>query len=129
MSSGLSSQRQGYSRRVLLVGTFADPGLLGKSLERAGFAVHTATVEQALDNATELNAGALIIGVGLAVKDRIRVAQYARRHNPNVRMIFLYRGSIDNAEMADAVLNAAVDPQDLLQALQDLLTGAPKKTG
>jgi hypothetical protein len=46
-----------------------------------------------------------------------------------VRIIVLYRGSIDNAEMADAVLNAAVDPQDLLQALQELLTGAPKKTG
>jgi len=68
MSSGPSSQRQGYSRVVLLVGTFADPGLLGKTLERAGFAVHTATVEQALDNATELNAGALIIGVGLAAR-------------------------------------------------------------
>jgi len=65
----------------------------------------------------------------LAVKDRIRVAPYARRHNPNVRIIVLYRGSIDNAEMADAVLNAAVDPQDLLQALQELLTGAPKRTG
>ena len=63
------------------------------------------------------------------MKDRIRVTQYARRHNPNVRIIVLYRGSIDNAEMADAVLNAAVDPQDLLQALQELLTGAPKKTG
>lgn len=130
MSSGASSQRgEGYSRRVVLVGTFADPGLLGRTLERAGFLVHTATVEQALDNATELNAGALIIGVGLAVKDRIRVAQYARRHNPNVRIIVLYRGSIDNAEMADAVLNAAVDPQDLLQALKELLTGMPKKTG
>jgi hypothetical protein len=46
-----------------------------------------------------------------------------------VRIIVLYRGSIDNAEMADAVLNAAVDPQDLLQALQELLTGAPKRTG
>ena len=129
MSSGPSSQRQGYSRRVLLVGAFADPELLGKTLERAGFAVHTATVEQALDNATELNAGALIIGVGLAVKDRIRASRCARRHNSNVRIIVLYRGSIDNVEMADAVLNAAVDPQDLLQALQELLTGAPKKTG
>ena len=106
-----------------------DPVLLAKTLERAGFAVHAATVEQALDNSPEFCAGALIIGVGLAAKDRIRVAQYARRHNPNVRIIVLYRGSIDNAEMADAVLNVAVEAQDLLQALQGLLTGVPKKPG
>ena len=66
-----------------------------------------------------IGGGGLISGVALALKS----------FNPNVRIIVLYRGSIDNAEMADAVLNAAVDPQDLLQALQELLTGAPKRTG
>jgi hypothetical protein len=46
-----------------------------------------------------------------------------------VATIVLYNGSIDNAEIADAVLSVVVDPRDLLQAMQEMLTAMPRKTG
>ena len=120
MSAKASSTLLGHSTRVLLVGAFQDSDLLGRTLGEAGFIVQTATVQQALYNASEMNPGVLILGEGLAVQDRMRFIRGARRRDANVRVILLYRGSVDNAELADAVLSVAVDPKDLVQTIQEL---------
>jgi DNA-binding response OmpR family regulator len=120
MSAKASGKLEGYSTRVLLVGTFQDSDLLGRTLNEAGFNVQTATLHQALCNASEINPGVLILAEGLPVLDRMRFIQAARRRDASVRVILLYRGSVDNTELADAVMNFAVAPKDLVQTIQEL---------
>jgi DNA-binding response OmpR family regulator len=120
MSAKASGKLQGYSTRILLVGTFQDSDLLARTLDEAGFNVKVATIQQALYDTTEINPGVVILGEGLAVQDRMRFIRGARRRDPNVRVILLYRGSVDNTELADAVLSVAVDPKDLVQTIQEL---------
>jgi PleD family two-component response regulator len=115
-----TSTLQGHPIRVLLVGAFLDSDLLGRTLDGAGFTVQTATIQQALDIAFDFNPRILILGEGLAVQDRIRFIRGVRQHDSSVRVILLYRGSVDNAELADAVLNVAVAPKDLVQTIQEL---------
>jgi DNA-binding response OmpR family regulator len=120
MSAEVSSKSLGHSSRVLLVGAFQDLDQLGRTLEEAGFTVQTATIQQALETAVKNNPRVLILGEGLAVRDRVRFVLGARRRDANVRVILLYRGGIDNAELADAVLNFAVAPKDLVQTIHEL---------
>ena len=90
--------------------------LLASTLDEAGFNVQTATIQQAL----EVNPGVLILAEGLPMQDRLRLIRGARQRDARVRVILLYRGSVDNAELADAVLGVAIDPKDLVQTIRDL---------
>lgn len=120
MSAKASAKLRGHPTRILLVGAFQDSDLLGRTLDEAGFNVQTATIQRALCNALEVNPGVVILGEGLPVQDRMRFIQGARRRDARVRVILLHRGSVDNAELADAVLSVAIDPKDLVQTIQEL---------
>ncbi len=116
MFAKASGKLQEYFTRVLLVGAFRDWDLLASTLDEAGFNVQTATIQQAL----EVNPGVLILADGLPMQDRMRLIRGARRRDARVRVILLYRGSVDSAELADAVLSVAIDPKDLVQTIWDL---------
>jgi len=79
-----------------------------QALVRAGYEVVATTDARAAE--TEAGTSQLdliVLGYTLGSAERNRIATRARARNPRVRIVMLYRGSIQNAELADALLGIA----------------------
>ena len=63
------------------------------------------------------------IGAGVPLNERNRIALLAKSGH-KAGIIFLYRGSVFHAEVADALLSADVTPHDLILAVQRLVSSA-----
>jgi hypothetical protein len=63
---------------------------------------------------------ALVIGHGVPLKDRNEVA-WRTKCRTKARIIFLYRWTINNAELADAVLSVESSVEDLPEAIKRLV--------
>lgn len=92
------------------------------ALSQAGFTV--ATISNAAKASRLLREGeydALVLGPALPESLRNSLALTAKRRNPRIGVVMLYSGSIDNAEQADAVLNASTAEQNLGEAIRHVM--------
>jgi DNA-binding response OmpR family regulator len=90
------------------------------SLAKAG--IQFMVVEKEQDAQTLLRAqrfDVLMIGRRVPVVDRNKIAVLAKSRQ-KLRIIFLYRGSISQAESADALLTAEVSTEDLISTIARL---------
>jgi DNA-binding response OmpR family regulator len=103
----------GYSRKRVLERT--------RVLRRAGYEV-IATTDAAMAEllAASADLDLLVLGSTLGTAERNRIAARARAHNPQVRIVMLYQGSIEHAELADALLGQ-LQPEALVEAVRLLL--------
>jgi len=93
----------------------------GSSLEAAGIQVVCAEREE--EARTLLlrtrRFDVVTIGASVPLNERNRIALLAKSGH-KAGIIFLYRGSVFHAEVADVLLTADVTPQDLILAVQRL---------
>jgi DNA-binding NtrC family response regulator len=90
------------------------------SLENSGIQVVTVGKEEnARALLRERRFDVLIIGRRAPVEDRNRIAVMAKSRQ-KLRVIFLYRGSISQAEAADALITADVSTEDLISTIARL---------
>jgi DNA-binding NtrC family response regulator len=105
--------------RVLSVGYLQE--FLKKRNEhiaRGGHQVIPATsIEQSRALASEDKFDVIVFGHFVPTEDRNTIARYFKEHFPQIAVIFLYEGHIEKAELADAILNAHGDPEDLVQTI------------
>lgn len=88
------------------------------SLREAGFdvqCVHRA--KKASDLISRHGYDLFLVGSRVAEDERNRTATLFKRKYPKGRAIFLYQGSIRNAEPADAVLYVRDDPTEIARIL------------
>ena len=109
--------------KILSVGFLMEP-LVRRSvaLSREGFTV--ATISNAAKAARclrETQYDALVLGPAIPEPLRNDLALAAKRRNPYIGVVMLYTGSIDNAEQADAVLNASTAEQNLAEAIRHVM--------
>lgn len=94
-------------------------------LRDAGYQVHgVSSREEALASIEHAHIDVVVIGHGLSLADRTEIEVSARQQHPKPRIVLLYENSISNTEQADAVLNINSEPQQLVQTIRYLLTGA-----
>jgi DNA-binding NtrC family response regulator len=115
--------------RVLSVGKI--PELLferNNLLRAAGYKVNTART--AADAMALLGRPHQVVIFGHAVPEDERnlIAAAARASYPKVKIIMLYMGAIQKAELADALLSANGNHDALLRALEHLLDGPAKSS-
>lgn len=109
--------------KILSVGFLVEP-LLKRSaaLSHAGFTVATiSNAAKASRLLQEMEYDALVLGPAIPEPLRNSLALAARRRNPHIAIVMLYTGSIDNAEQADAVLNASTAEQNLAEAIRHVM--------
>ena len=96
------------------------------SLEAAGIqAVGAETEPSAHARLRARRFDVVTIGAGVSLEERNRLALVAKsRHK--ARIIFLYRGSVFKAELADALLSADVSTEDLISTIERLAGKAGK---
>ncbi len=85
-----------------------------KAFSEAGFDVNSTTSPAevaALIGAKRCDV--LVVGHTVPENERNRVASLFRSRNPGGRIVFLYLGSIQNADLADAVISVTNPPADL----------------
>lgn len=99
------------------------------SLENAG--IQVISVKKEKDARALLRArrfDVLMIGCGASVEDRNKIALMAKSRQ-KLRVIFLYRASITQAESADALLTAEVSTEDLISTIVRLAGSIAGKAG
>lgn len=108
--------------RLLLFGCERGfPGSRRRALENAGIQVKSAENEDgALKLLRALSFDVLMIGQQVPLQDRNKLSLTAKSLQ-KIRVIFLYRGSISQAESADALLSAEVSMKDLVSAIRRLV--------
>ena len=114
---------------ILLVGHLA-PLLRDRErvLRRAGHDVVAITAGQDhLRYATQKDFDVVIIGHAVPERQRQRLLQSLKSRSPQAAIVLFYRGSIQNAELADAVLNTDGKYKDLLLTVEHLLSRRSEK--
>ena len=114
---------------ILLVGHMA-PLLRERErvLRRAGHDVVAITVgNDHLRYATQKDFDVVIIGHAVPERQRHRLLQSVKSRSPHVAVVLFYRGSIQNAELADAILNTDGKSKDLLFTVEHLLSRRGEK--
>ena len=105
--------------RVLSVGYLQD--FLKKRNEHIAQGGHKVipamSIEQSLALARDDKFDVMVFGHFVPTQDRNTIARYFKEHFPHIAVIFLYEGHIEQAELADAILNVYGDPQDLVQTI------------
>lgn len=116
--------------KILSVGFLVEP-LVRRStaLSQEGFIVSTiSNAAKAARSLRETEYDALVLGPAIPEPLRNTLALTARRLNPHIAIVMLYSGSIDNAEQADAVLNASTAEQNLAEAIRHVMGLKRRKT-
>lgn len=113
------------SRKVVLFVGENQQGIFNPSVLRdEGYQVFSVSTEQqALRKMTETEIHVVVLSEALDCVSRAQTAEVLRQIRPKPRVVMLYKTSISQAEHADAVLNVAGDPQDLVRTIRYLLTG------
>ena len=97
-------------------------------LRRAGHDVVAITVgHDYLRCATQRDFDIVIIGHAVPERQRQRLLQCVKSRSPQAAIVLFYRGSIQNAELADAVLNTDGKCKDLLFTVEHLLSRRSEK--
>ena len=115
---------------ILLYGH--DRAALGQqeaALMEAGFKVAAVTTKRLAEKLARRRHDAIILGYSLQKTDRNQVAALFKQANPHGCIVMTYAGSIDGAELADAVLSFNVPASDIVQALQHLFERTPATQG
>jgi DNA-binding response OmpR family regulator len=114
------------SRKVVLFVGENYQGIFDPSvLREEGYQVFSVSTEhQALRKVTETEIHVVVLSEALDCESRAQTAEVLRQIRPKPRVVMLYKTSISQAEHADAVLNVAGDPQDLVRTIRYLLTGS-----
>jgi PleD family two-component response regulator len=109
--------------RILSFGYVADRlQQRNELLQQAGFVVDEAIHEsQALRLAASNEYIGLVIGASVEHSIRNQLAQAVRIRNPHAIVVMLYESSIEDTELADAVLNRDAGDQELPQVMLQLL--------
>jgi len=109
--------------RILSVGMLQD--LLkarNEALKKAGFEVSScAGTAHAKWLFRKHGHEVVVIGHAVPLTERNQLAAYAKRVSPEVLIVFLYRGSPEQARLADAIVNVEEGPAYLVQTVQYLL--------
>src|SRR5512147_689750 len=93
-------------------------------LRDAGFEVDSSsTLDDALKR-TRRRYDLAVVGHAVGERERNRLAAALKAGERRVPVIFLYRSSIRNAGLADAVLSVAAGNKGLISAARELLGGA-----
>ena len=93
-------------------------------LRQAGFVVDEAAHESlALRLAGSNEYVGVVIGASVSRSIRNKLAVTVRAQNPHAIVVMLYESSIDDTEMADAVLSRDTGEQELPQVMLQLLMG------
>lgn len=110
--------------KILSVGFLVEP-LVSRSaaLSREGFTVATiSNAAKAAQSLRESEYDALVLGPAIPEPLRNSLALTAKRRNSHIAVVMLYAGSIENAEQADAVLNASTAEQNLAEAIRHVMS-------
>jgi DNA-binding NtrC family response regulator len=122
MDSRQKQSQAGELPCVLSVGFSKD--LLTKRerlLKEAGFRViSTLSAEHALQSAKDGNYAGAVLGATLPNALRKEIASAIRHRNPNAVILMLYFDAIDQAELADAVLNVHTSGNAFQEVFRDL---------
>ena len=62
-----------------------------------------------------------VISNKLEEEERRRVAKLIRERQPGIALVFLQEGKAEEAELADALVDTAAEPDKLLAVIRDLL--------
>ena len=90
------------------------------ALAAAGFDVKCSeTANQVLDLLKCGQYDLFLVGALISEKERNHLAVLFRANNRGGKVIFLYNGSIRNAELADALLNARNEPNHLVDVVRE----------
>jgi DNA-binding response OmpR family regulator len=111
----------GYDRALL--------NIRNRLLRGAGFDVISApSVEDALHAVENKVPQVVILGHRIPPMHRNQITEALKRVNSSVRILMLYDRAISGAELADAILNVAGDPHDLVQTVEYLLSKPARST-
>jgi CheY-like chemotaxis protein len=110
--------------KILLIGYSKE--LLALRRRRLRDVGHTVTTAETLGEALrKIQSGAydvMVLGQTVPHQQRNSLVATAKRINPRTKVVVLYMATIDNAELADALLDADATVEDLLQAVEYLVS-------
>jgi CheY-like chemotaxis protein len=94
-------------RTILLVGRFPElTRQRREAFESAGYAVHASNdIVLASERIERTQYDAVVIGHGIDEDERLHLTHAVKARRPAPKLVYLYIGSIRNAELADAVLH------------------------
>ncbi len=97
-------------------------------LNRAGFDVDTAfSFQEAGSLVSRHEYDLAIVGHAVDAGERNRLAELIRQRCPNAAIIFLYRGSIHEAQLADGLLSVAAGEEQVVAAACDVIARRRQK--
>ena len=117
--------------KVLLVGYIPELLLERERLLRS--AGHTVTI--APDFATASAAigqgtfDAAVLGFSVPEEERNQIARRLKDSHPATKIIMIYFASVRNTELADALMQTTATAEDIVRAVNHLLSERDKKTG
>ena len=101
-----------------------------ETLVRAGFEVQCVTTGcKALELIGSIPFDLFIAGFRVPEQDRNEVASHFKKRNAKGRVVFLYSGSIRNAEIADVVISVQSGPAELALVIGEQLPRAETSVG
>jgi DNA-binding response OmpR family regulator len=111
--------------RILSVGVLQNPlRVRNQALRGAGFEVSSCTSIAVAESLFKKNPyRAVIIGHGIRTNRRVELAMFLRENSATVKIVFLYIGSIGQAELADAVVSVEDTAQNLVSTCSRLAWG------
>lgn len=110
--------------RILSVGVLKDLlQIRNDALKRAGFEVSScAGAAHAKWLFRKHRHEVVVIGHGVPIQERNQLAAYVKKTSPQTKIAFLYLAKIEQAQMADAIVNVEEGPEYLVQTIQYLLS-------
>jgi CheY-like chemotaxis protein len=118
--------------KVLLVGYIREFLETEKNvLHAAGYEVTMATTLETAHQAINLEIfDVAVLGYSVPQQERNQLAARLKQSNPATKIIFIYFASIQNTEHADALVPTTASAQEVLRAVDHLLSDRDKsKTG
>ena len=109
--------------RILLIETY--PVLLTQrrhAFESAGYEVYVSSVSQAFGLIERKRFDAVVLGHAIDEQERERLTSATTTKQRSCKVVCLYLGSIRNAEVANAVLQATSPVEDLVRAVDELVS-------
>ena len=91
-------------------------------LQSAGYEVTAAQSLTATTNAIQQQVyDAAVLGFGIPENERIQLARQLKRENSAVKIVMLYFETLPNTDLADALMPATANNEEILRAIHHLL--------